>query len=113
MPKGILGRKSGMTQIFDETGHAVPVTVIEAGPCVVVHKRTAERDGYTALQLGFGQQKERRVNKPKKGHFQAAGGKPVRYLREARGREGEGLARLEVSAESKVGGSSPGQCGGG
>ncbi|HLT58467.1 MAG: 50S ribosomal protein L3 [Limnochordales bacterium] len=108
MPKGILGRKIGMTQIFDETGHAVPVTVIEAGPCVVVHKRTAERDGYTALQLGFGQQKERRVNKPMKGHFQAAGVKPVRYLREVRVREGEEFAQLEVGAEIKADVFSPG-----
>ncbi|HEY8417636.1 MAG TPA: 50S ribosomal protein L3 [Limnochordales bacterium] len=102
MPKGILGKKLGMTQIFDETGHAVPVTVIEAGPCVVVQKRTAERDGYTALQLGFDPLPEKRVNKPLKGHFQAAGVKPVRYLREVRVRADEEFAGLEVGAEIKA-----------
>ena len=102
MPKGILGKKLGMTQIFDETGHAVPVTVIEAGPCVVVQKRTAERNGYTALQLGFDPLPEKRVNKPLKGHFQAAGVKPVRYLREVRVRADEDFAGLEVGAEIKA-----------
>ena len=102
MPKGILGKKIGMTQIFDESGHAVPVTVIEAGPCVVVQKRTVERDGYTALQLGFGEVPEKRVNKPMRGHFKAAGVKPVRYLREVRVREGEEFANLEVGSEIKA-----------
>jgi len=102
VPKGILGKKLGMTQIFDETGHAVPVTVIEAGPCVVVQKRTAERNGYTALQLGFDPLPEKRVNKPLKGHFQAAGVKPVRYLREVRVRADEDFAGLEVGAEIKA-----------
>ncbi|HEY8495745.1 MAG TPA: 50S ribosomal protein L3 [Limnochordales bacterium] len=102
MPKGILGKKIGMTQIFDESGHAVPVTVIEAGPCVVVQKRTAEREGYTALQLGFGDVPEKRVNKPMKGHFKAAGVKPVRYLREVRVRDGEAFASLEVGSEIKA-----------
>ncbi|OUN00819.1 MAG: 50S ribosomal protein L3 [Firmicutes bacterium ZCTH02-B6] len=102
MPKGILGKKLGMTQIFDESGHAVPVTVIEAGPCVVVQKRTAEREGYTALQLGFGEVAEKRVNKPIKGHFKAAGVKPTRYLREVRVREGEEFANLDVGSEIKA-----------
>ncbi|WP_027718595.1 50S ribosomal protein L3 [Desulfovirgula thermocuniculi] len=84
MPKGILGRKVGMTQIFTEAGEAVPVTVIEAGPCVVVQKKTPERDGYSAIQLGFGAVSEKRVNKPLKGHFARAGVRPVRFLREIR-----------------------------
>jgi large subunit ribosomal protein L3 len=70
MPRGLIGKKVGMTQIFDEAGRAVPVTVIEAGPCVVVQKKTPERDGYAAVQLGFGAAK--RVNKPMAGHFEAA-----------------------------------------
>ncbi len=69
MQKGIIGKKIGMTQIFDETGKVVPVTVVEAGPCVVVQKKTVENDGYAALQLGFGDVKVQRVNKPMKGHF--------------------------------------------
>jgi len=72
MQKGIIGKKIGMTQIFDEAGKVVPVTVIEAGPCVVVQKKTVENDGYTALQLGYGDVKVQRVNKPMKGHFDKA-----------------------------------------
>ena len=72
MQKGIIGKKIGMTQIFDETGKVVPVTVIEAGPCVVVQKKTVENDGYAALQLGYGDVKVQRVNKPMKGHFDKA-----------------------------------------
>ena len=72
MQKGIIGKKIGMTQIFDETGKIIPVTVIEAGPCVVVQKKTAENDGYCALQLGFGDVKPTKVNKPMKGHFDKA-----------------------------------------
>ncbi|HNZ98056.1 50S ribosomal protein L3 [Ruminococcus sp.] len=72
MQKGIIGKKIGMTQIFDETGKVVPVTVVEAGPCVVVQKKTVENDGYAALQLGFGDVKVQRVNKPMKGHFDKA-----------------------------------------
>ncbi|MBO8142868.1 MAG: 50S ribosomal protein L3 [Firmicutes bacterium] len=102
MPKGILGRKLGMTQIFDESGFAVPVTVIEAGPCVVVQKRTSERDGYTAVQLGFGEQPEKRVNKPMLGHFKAAGVKPVRHLQEIRVEAGEAFADLEVGAQVRA-----------
>ncbi|MFO7266128.1 MAG: 50S ribosomal protein L3 [Limnochordales bacterium] len=96
MPKAILGKKIGMTQIFDEAGRVVPVTVIEAGPCVVVQKRTVEKNGYNALQLGFGEQKESRLNKPLLGHFRAAGVKPTRYLREVRFNEGESFAALNV-----------------
>ncbi len=72
MQKGIIGKKIGMTQIFDEAGKVIPVTVIEAGPCVVVQKKTVENDGYAALQLGFGDVKVQRVNKPMKGHFDKA-----------------------------------------
>ena len=83
MAKGILGKKIGMTQIFNE-GRAIPVTVIEAGPCVVVQKKTTATDGYEAIQLGFGDKKERLVNKPMQGHFTKAGVKPIRFLREIR-----------------------------
>lgn len=72
MQKGIIGKKIGMTQIFDETGKVIPVTVVEAGPCVVVQKKTVENDGYAALQLGYGDAKVQRMNKPMKGHFAKA-----------------------------------------
>ncbi|MGN0612512.1 MAG: 50S ribosomal protein L3 [Porcipelethomonas sp.] len=72
MKKGIIGKKIGMTQIFDESGKVVPVTVVEAGPCVVVQKKTVENDGYEAVQLGYGEAKVSRVNKPMKGHFDKA-----------------------------------------
>ena len=72
MKKGIIGKKIGMTQIFDESGKVVPVTVVEAGPCVVVQKKTVENDGYAALQLGYGDVKVQRMNKPMKGHFDKA-----------------------------------------
>lgn len=72
MKKGIIGKKIGMTQIFDESGKVIPVTVVEAGPCVVVQKKTVENDGYSAVQLGFGDEKAARVNKPIKGHFDKA-----------------------------------------
>ena len=72
MQKGIIGKKIGMTQIFDEAGKVVPVTVVEAGPCVVVQKKTVENDGYAALQLGYGDVMVQRVNKPMKGHFDKA-----------------------------------------
>lgn len=72
MQKGIIGKKIGMTQIFDEAGKVVPVTVVEVGPCVVVQKKTVENDGYAALQLGYGDVKVQRMNKPMKGHFDKA-----------------------------------------
>lgn len=81
---GILGRKLSMTQIFTAEGDCVPVTVIEAGPCVVVQVKTQERDGYDALQLGFGAVRPKRVSKPRKGHFAAHGVEPSRILREVR-----------------------------
>jgi len=82
--KAILGTKLGMTQIFDEKGQAIPVTVVEAGPCIVVQKKTAETDGYNAIQVGFGEVKEQDLNKPQKGHFAKAQVKPLRYLKEFR-----------------------------
>lgn len=80
--QAILGRKIGMTQIFDETGQAIPVSVIEAGPCVVTQVKTPEKDGYVAVQVGFGAISPKRVNKPMKGHFKKANVPPMRYLRE-------------------------------
>lgn len=87
MAKGILGKKLGMTQVFTDDGHAIPVTVIEAGPCVVVQKKAMEKDGYYAIQLGFGDIRERLVNKPDMGHFKRHKVRPVRYLREFRASE--------------------------
>ena len=69
MEKAIVGKKIGMTQIFDEAGHVVPVTVIEAGPCTVVQKKTVESDGYQAVQMGYGEVSAKKVNKAAKGHF--------------------------------------------
>ena len=84
MQKGIIGKKIGMTQIFDEKGHVVPVTVVEAGPCVVSMKKTVETDGYTAVQLGFGDMKANKVNKPMQGHFKKADVAPKKVLKEFR-----------------------------
>ena len=84
MKKGIIGKKIGMTQIFDEKGKVIPVTVVEAGPCVVSQKKTAENDGYEAVQVGFGDQKPQRLSKPLKGHFDKGGVAPKKTLRELR-----------------------------
>ena len=84
MKKGIIGRKVGMTQIFDEKGNVIPVTVIEAGPCVVAQVKTVETDGYNAIQLGFGDVKESKINKPEKGHFAKSKLTPKKHLREFR-----------------------------
>ena len=84
MQKGIIGKKLGMTQLFDENDKVVPVTVIEAGPCTVVQKNTVESDGYQAVQLGFGEVSAKRVNKPAKGHFAKADVAPKKTLREFR-----------------------------
>ena len=84
MKKAIIGKKIGMTQIFDESGKVIPVTVIEAGPCVVVQKKTVENDGYNALQVGFGDLKPSKVNKPQKGHFAKGDVAAKRVLREFR-----------------------------
>ncbi|AKX95320.1 50S ribosomal protein L3 [Neomoorella thermoacetica] len=94
MRKGILGKKIGMTQVFDETGRAIPVTVIQAGPCVVIRKKETSTDGYDAVQVGFEPVKERKVNKPLLGYFNKAGVTPFRYIREF---------RLENSGEYQVG----------
>ena len=91
MQKGIIGKKIGMTQIFDETGKVVPVTVVEAGPCVVVQKKTVENDGYAALQLGYGDVKVQRVNKPMKGHFDKADVACKKELKEFRLEDCESL----------------------
>lgn len=82
MQKGILGKKIGMTQLFDEKGKVIPVTVVEAGPCPVIMKKTIENDGYEAVQLGFGDVKVQRVNKPMNGHFKKAGTAPKKSLKE-------------------------------
>ena len=84
MNKGLIGKKLGMTQIFDEQGKVIPVTVIEAGPCVVAQVKTVESDGYNAIQLGFGDVKESKVNKPEKGHFTKSKLPLKKHLREFR-----------------------------
>ena len=84
MKKGIIGKKLGMTQLFDQNGNIVPVTVIQAGPCVVTQIKTAENGGYEAIQVGFGDLKASKVNKPLKGHFDKADVAPKRVLREFR-----------------------------
>lgn len=99
MKKAIIGKKVGMTQIFDENGKVVPVTVIEAGPCVVVQKKTVENDGYEAIQVAYGEAKERLINKPKKGHFQKAGVALKKHIKEFRL---EDISAYEVGAEIKA-----------
>jgi len=84
MVKAIIGKKAGMTQIFDEKGKVIPVTVIEAGPCVVVQKKTVEKDGYDSVQLGFEDVKERRITKPELGHLKKAGVGAKKHLKEFR-----------------------------
>lgn len=84
MPEGMIGKKLGMTQIFDESGNSVPVTVIEAGPCAVVDKRTPKKNGYASVALGFGRVDLKKVNKPKQGMFQKAGDAAYRVIREFR-----------------------------
>ena len=82
MKKAILGRKVGMTQVFEKDGTVIPVTVVEAGPCPVIQKKTMERDGYEAVCVGFSDIREKLVNKPKKGQFDKAGVEPKRFIRE-------------------------------
>ena len=84
MKSGIIGKKIGMTQIFDEKGNVIPVTLIEAGPCVVAQKKTAEHDGYDAVQLGFVDAKEKHITKAEKGHFEKAGVQLKKHLKEFR-----------------------------
>ncbi len=97
--KAILGKKVGMTQIFTEEGNVVPVTVVEAGPCVVVAKKTIESDGYNAIQVGFGAVKQSRVNKPETGHFKKAGVEAKKVLRELRT---DDVASFEIGQEIKA-----------
>ena len=92
--KAIIGKKVGMSQIFDENGHVIPVTVIEAGPCTVVQKKTSEKEGYNAVQLGYEDVPERKLNKPEMGHLNKAGVSPKKHLREF---------DLENAAELNVG----------
>jgi large subunit ribosomal protein L3 len=99
MEKGILGKKLGMTQVFDESGNIIPVTVIKAGPVKVVQKKTAESDGYSAIQVGFEDVKPGKVNKPIKGHFDKAGVEYKKVLREFRI---ENPDAYEVGQEIKV-----------
>ena len=99
MTKGILGRKIGMTQVFAENGDLIPVTVIEAAPNVVLQKKTAENDGYEAIQLGFDDKREKLSNKPEKGDVAKAGTAPKRFVKELRGVE---MDAYEVGQEVKV-----------
>ena len=99
MKKGIIGKKLGMTQIFDENGNVIPVTVIEAGPCVVTQKKTVENDGYEAVQLGFSDLVERKLTKPAKGHFAKAGVAFKKHLKEFRL---DDCASLNVGDEIKA-----------
>lgn len=99
MKKGIIGKKLGMTQIFDENGNVIPVTVIEAGPCVVVQKKTIENDGYEAVQLGFTDLSEKKITKPAKGHFTKVNVPFKKHLKEFRL---EDCASLNVGDEIKA-----------
>ena len=99
MEKAIIGKKVGMTQIFNEKGLVVPVTVIEAGPCVIAQVKTIENDGYNAIQLGYGDVKEKNINRPEKGHFTKANITPKKHLREFRV---ENVADATVGSEVKV-----------
>lgn len=97
--KGILGRKIGMTQVFNEDGVVIPVTVVKAGPLKVIQTKTVEKDGYNAIQVGFEDEKENRVNKPLKGHFDKAGLEYKKHIREFRVENPE---EFEVGQEIKV-----------
>lgn len=99
MKKAILGKKLGMTQIFNEAGKIIPVTVIEAGPCVVLQKKTTENDGYEAIQVGFYDTREKLINKPLKGHFDKAGVSVKKFIKEFRL---EDISAYELGAEIKV-----------
>ncbi len=102
--EGILGRKLGMTQIYVEDGTAIPVTVIQAGPCLVVQRKTAETDGYEAVQIGLVEEKPAKVNQPQSGHFKKAGVAPVRRVEEFRAADGDagGLGDLKAGDEVKA-----------
>jgi large subunit ribosomal protein L3 len=96
---GLLGKKIGMTSIFDDAGQVIPCTVIEAGPCFVTQIKTRERDGYEAIQLGFGARRERLVNRPARGHFALARVKPTHVVREFRG---DSVSELQPGQEIRV-----------
>ncbi|MDM7952312.1 MAG: 50S ribosomal protein L3 [Cyanobium sp. CZS 25K] len=106
MSIGILGKKLGMSQFFDEEGKSIPVTLIEAGPCRITQLKSEATDGYTAVQLGFGETREKLVNKPAKGHLAKSGEAPLRHLKEYRL---EAIDGLELGAPVTVGDFSPGQ----
>lgn len=106
MSIGILGKKLGMSQFFDEEGKSIPVTLIEAGPCRITQIKSEATDGYTAVQLGFGDIREKLVNKPAKGHLAKSGEEPLRHLKEYRL---EAIDGLELGAPVTVGDFSPGQ----
>lgn len=97
--QGIIGKKRGMTRVFDKQGHAVPVTVIEAGPCPVVQVKTRQKDGYNAVQIGFGEKRKKLVTLPLQGHFEKAKVEPKRLLREIRTDQVE---KLKVGQQLKV-----------
>ena len=99
MQKAIIGKKVGMTQIFDETGRVIPVTVIEAGPCVVAQKKTVENDGYVSVQLAFGEVAEKKLSKPELGHLKKAGVSARKHLKEFKL---DKAAEMEVGAEIKA-----------
>lgn len=99
MVNGLLGIKVGMTQIFSSEGKVVPVTVVEAGPCRVVMKKTVERDGYEAIQLSFKEVKKNRLNKPLRGHFKKHGVPPTKYLAEFEGDPGSLDSGQEITVE--------------
>jgi len=106
MSIGILGKKLGMSQFFDEEGRSIPVTLIEAGPCRITQLKSEATDGYTAVQLGFGETRDKLVNKPARGHLAKSGEAPLRHLKEYRL---EAIDGLELGAPVTVGDFSPGQ----
>ena len=106
MSIGILGKKLGMSQFFDDQGRAVPVTLIEAGPCRITQLKTSETDGYTSVQIGFGATREKLINKPSKGHLSKSGEELLRHLREYRV---DDLGGLELGAPITVGSFEAGQ----
>ena len=103
--KAIMGIKIGMTQIFDENDKAVPVTIVEAGPCTVLQKKNSETDGYSAIQVGFYNLKEKQVNKPARGHFKKANVKPLRFIKEFRVKD---IDAYEIGQELKADQFNPG-----
>ena len=98
--KTLIGKKVGMTRVYDDAGVQVPVTVVQVGPCVVVQRKTAKTDGYEAAQIGFEEQKESRLTKPEQGHFKKAGAKPQKVLREVRLGAGDEAAVGDVLTAS-------------